>query len=201
MCGLNGILAYRRSAPLIDQLELVATRDRMAARGPDGAGEWWDVDRRIGLGHRRLAIIDPDERANQPMRAHADRHVIVFNGEIYNLPELRALLEEHGYAFRTTSDTEALLHLYDLEGHKMLARLRGMFAFAIWDQVERTLFLARDPFGIKPLYYADDGATFRFASQVKALIAGGAISDEPDPAGIRATSCCAMPTGPAWRSR
>ena len=113
-----------------------------------------------------------------------DKYVIVFNGEIYNLPELRALLVAKGYAFRTTSDTEALLHLYDLYGSDMLERLRGMFAFALWDAPQRTLFLARDPFGIKPLYYADDGASFRFASQVRALMAGGEVPHEVDPAGV-----------------
>lgn len=185
MCGLNGIFAYCSKGSPPDEAELLATRDQMAARGPDGAGTWWSDDRRIGLGHRRLAIIDTDERANQPMRGgDDDRYVIVFNGEIYNLPELRNLLEAEGYIFRTTSDTEALLHLYDLKGPEMLGHLRGMFAFAIWDSAAQSLFLARDPFGIKPLYYADDGTTFRFASQVKALLAGGAISDEIDPAGV-----------------
>lgn len=183
MCGLNGLFSYASGAAPNED-ELVATRDQMAVRGPDGAGAWWSEDRRVGLGHRRLAIIDPDPRANQPMHAGGGRHTIVFNGEIYNLPDLRSFLESKGYRFRTTSDTEALLHLYDLEGPEMLSRLRGMFAFAIWDADARSLFLARDPFGIKPLYYADDGSTFRFASQVKALLAGGAVSTEAEPAGI-----------------
>lgn len=111
------------------------------------------------------------------------RYAVVFNGEIYNYPALRRELEARGVRLRTTSDTEVLLHLYAREGTEMVHRLRGMFALAIWDNRERRLFLARDHLGIKPLYYADDGWTFRFASQVKALLAGGAIGTEPDPAG------------------
>ncbi len=112
------------------------------------------------------------------------RSVVVFNGEIYNYPQIRAELEGDGVRFRTTSDTEALLHLYERDGAEMVHRLRGMFAFAIWDEKQRRLFLARDPYGIKPLYTANDGWTFRFASQVKALLAGGNISRDPEPAGL-----------------
>src|SRR5690242_13747654 len=108
---------------------------------------------------------------------------VTFNGEIYNYRELRAELAGRGHAFRSMSDTEVLLALYAERGAAMVGALRGMYAFAIWDERDKALFLARDPFGIKPLYYADDGATLRFASQVKALIAGGAIARDPDPAG------------------
>lgn len=184
MCGLNGIFAFHVAASLPKEQELIATRDAMHARGPDGAGAWWSADRRLGLGHRRLSIIDLSERANQPMASDDGRLVVVFNGEIYNYPALRAELEAKGRVFRTTSDTEALLHLYALEGEAMVSRLRGMFAFAIWDEAARRLFLARDPYGIKPLYTANDGWTFRFASQVKALLAGGKVSRDPDPAGV-----------------
>ena len=115
----------------------------------------------------------------------ADGHLaVVFNGEIYNYPELRANLAAQGVQFRTTSDTEVLLHLYARNGAGMVHLLRGMFAFAIWDEAKRGVFLARDPYGIKPLYTANDGWTFRFASQVKALLAGGHISRDPEPAGI-----------------
>jgi len=184
MCGINGIFAYGRSAALPDQRELLATRDHMATRGPDGSGEWWTADRRLGLGHRRLSIIDLSERGSQPMRSACGRYAIVFNGEIYNFPELRQQIEQTGRSFRSDSDTEALLHLFAMHGEAMLPMLRGMFAFAIWDVEASSLFLARDPYGIKPLYYADDGATIRFASQVKALLAGGQISRDPDPAGV-----------------
>jgi asparagine synthase (glutamine-hydrolysing) len=112
------------------------------------------------------------------------RFVVVFNGEIYNYPALRAELEAQGAQFRTTSDTEVLLHLYKYHGSAMPHRLRGMYAFAIWDDVRGGIFLARDPYGIKPLYTANDGWTFRFASQVKALLAGGRVSRDPEPAGL-----------------
>jgi len=184
MCGINGIFAFHAAATLPTETELLATREHMRARGPDGAGIWWSKDRRIGFGHRRLSIIDLSERANQPMVSENGRFVVVFNGEIYNYPALRTELERDGVQFRTTSDTEALLHLYAHDGEEMVHKLRGMFAFAIWDQERRGLFLARDPYGIKPLYTANDGWTFRFASQVKALLAGGQVSRDPEPAGV-----------------
>lgn len=184
MCGINGIFAYNPSSVLPEESELIATRDHMAARGPDGAGKWWSSNQRICLGHRRLAIIDLSKRADQPMKSADNRFVIVFNGEIYNHLILRKELEAKGKHFNTQSDTEVLLHLFELEGESMVHRLRGMFAFSIWDNQEHRLFIARDAYGIKPLYTANDGWTFRFASQVKALLAGGQVSREPDPAGI-----------------
>ena len=185
MCGVNGIFAYRAAAPAPDHAELLRVRDAMAARGPDGVGEWWSAGGgRCGFGHQRLAIQDPTPRANQPMASADGRYVITFNGQIYNFPALRTELEAKGVVFRTTCDTEGLLHLYALEGADMVRRLRGMFAFAIWDTQRQGLYLARDPYGIKPLYVSDDGASVRFASQVKALLAGGAIAREPEPAGV-----------------
>lgn len=183
MCGINGIFAYSERADLPDRDELIATRDHMRRRGPDAAGEWWSEDRRFALGHRRLSIIDLSDRSNQPMLSHDGQLAIVFNGEIYNLPELRQRVEARGCILRTTSDTEILLHLYAVDGESMLNQLRGMFAFAIWDNRRRRLFLARDPFGIKPLYISDDGTALRFASQVKALLAGGRVERDHDPAG------------------
>jgi asparagine synthase (glutamine-hydrolysing) len=182
MCGINAIYAWHPDAPPADGDELIRTRDAMRARGPDAAGAWLSPDHRLALGHRRLAILDPDARANQPM-VIGDA-VLVFNGEIYNFRELRAELRAQGDAapFTTTSDTEVLLRMYLRFGAAMLPRLRGMFALAIWDS--RRLFLARDPYGIKPLYYAEAGGTFRLASQVKALLAGGGVSATQDPAGI-----------------
>jgi len=176
MCGINGIFAFHADAPPIDVDELMRTREAMRMRGPDAAGTWVSLDGRVGLGHRRLSIIDLSERANQPM---VDRElVLIFNGEIYNYKEL--LPDE---TFETTSDAEVLLRMYRRWGAEMLPRLRGMFAIAIWDAQKNSLFLARDPYGIKPLYYASNGRTFRFASQVKALLAG-AVSATRDPAGI-----------------
>jgi asparagine synthase (glutamine-hydrolysing) len=184
MCGINGIFAYHSASSAPDEAELLTTRDAMRARGPDGSGVWWSSDRRCGLGHRRLSILDLTDRAAQPMASADGNLIVTFNGEIYNYLALRAELEAAGACFRTTSDTEALLHLYARDGAAMVHRLRGMFAFAIWDETRRELFLARDPYGIKPLYTANDGWTFRFASQVKALLAGGQVSRDPEPAGI-----------------
>ncbi|SFU47149.1 asparagine synthase (glutamine-hydrolysing) [Methylobacterium sp. 174MFSha1.1] len=184
MCGLNGILAYHPAAPQPAEAELLRTRERMAARGPDGAGLWWSDDRRCGLAHRRLAILDLSEHGAQPMLSACGDLAVVFNGEIYNYPALRTALERDGVTMASGSDTEVLLHLYRRHGPLMVERLRGMFALAIWDRRRRGLFLARDPYGIKPLYTADDGWTVRFASQVKALLAGGAVSRDPEPAGI-----------------
>lgn len=158
-------------------------REAMQSRGPDGAGLWISEDKRIALAHRRLSIIDLSEAGAQPM-ATSDQSVwVMFNGEIYNYRELRQELENQGYRFQSHSDTEVLLHLYRQDGEGLTARLRGMYAFAIWDRVRKRLLLGRDPFGIKPLYYADDGKTLRFASQVKSLLAGGAVDTSPQPAG------------------
>lgn len=184
MCGINGIFAYHRAASRPSREELIATRDYMATRGPDGEGYWSDESGKCLLGHRRLAIIDLSEQGLQPMVSQRGHHVVTFNGEIYNYPELRRELEEEGVVFRTRADTEILLHLYARKGVMMLGRLRGMFAFAIWDERRQGLLLARDPYGIKPLYTANDGWTLRFASQVKALLAGGGISRDREPAGL-----------------
>lgn len=173
MCGLVGIVAYRAEAPPVDLAELLRIRERMVSRGPDGAGLWLDDDCRVGLAHRRLSIIDLSARGAQPMLDPETGNRIVFNGEIYNYPQLRTELETFGYRFSSNSDTEVLLKLYAEYGQEMLTRLRGMYAFAIWDKTKRGIFLARDPFGIKPLYLVDDGNTLRFASQVKALLAVG----------------------------
>ena len=182
MCGVAGVYAYSGSAAPVDRDELRAVRDHMAARGPDGSGEWFSTDGRVGLAHRRLSIIDLSERAAQPMASADGALVISFNGEIYNYRELKAQLQARGRVFRTESDTEVLLHLYDEHGAAMLEMLRGMFAFALWDARKRAMLLARDPFGIKPLYYADDGRTLRVASQVKALLRCP-VDTSPEPAG------------------
>jgi len=183
MCGIAGIYAYHYAANAIDRAELRRIRDHMVARGPDGVGDWYSQDERVGLGHCRLTIIDLSERGAQPMMNANGKLVVTFNGEIYNYRQLRASLETRGHTFRTQTDTEVLLHLYAEKGEEMVHDLRGMFAFALWDAEKSALLLARDPYGIKPLYYADDGWTLRFASQVKALLAGGKISRDPEPAG------------------
>ena len=161
---------------------MLAARDQMRRRGQDDSGFWASANRRMMLGFRRLAIIDLDPRSSQPLRRGGLQ--IIFNGEIYNFRELRRELEELGERFETEGDAEVILALYGRYGSKAPERLRGMFAFAIADEAAGTLFLARDEFGIKPLYYAEDRGTFYFASQVKALRKIRSLSAEPDPAGL-----------------
>jgi len=182
MCGIAGFISTSQVAEAcaIDAVRRMTAR--MHARGPDAEGIW--TSEGVVLGHRRLAILDLDARANQPMVSADGRYAIVFNGEIYNFHELRRELEEDCVAFRTTSDTEVLLALYRREGESMLPRLRGMFAFAIWDTKFSELFLARDPYGIKPFYYARTKEGLLFASQVKALMASGLVSTQCEPAGL-----------------
>jgi len=183
MCGIAGIFSHHNASPPVNVDEVLKIREAMQSRGPDGAGLWVAPDKRVALAHRRLSIIDLSDAGAQPMGT-ADQSVwVVFNGEIYNYRELRNFLESKGYRFQSHSDTEVLLHLYREYGNGMVDHLRGMYAFAIWDSVKQRLLLSRDPFGIKPLYYADDGKTLRFASQVKALLAGGAVATTPQPAG------------------
>jgi asparagine synthase (glutamine-hydrolysing) len=183
MCGIAGTFRYAPGVAPVDRDELRRMRDHMTRRGPDASGEWFSEDQAVGLGHRRLSIIDLSENGIQPMVSRDGKQAVVFNGEIYNFRELRKKLESAGDIFRTDSDTEVLLHLYRRRGEQMVEDLRGMYAFAIWDAERQNLFLARDPFGIKPFYFADDGKTFRFASQVKALLASGAVNTAPEPAG------------------
>jgi len=183
MCGIAAIYAYDSAALSVDRDELLAIRDAMVKRGPDGHGLWLSPDGRVGLGHRRLSIIDVTDSGNQPMMSADGSIVIVFNGEIYNYRELRKQLIHRGHRFRTQSDTEVLINLYLDYGEQMLDRVRGMFAFALWDDRRKGLLLARDPLGIKPLYFADDGRTVRVASQVKALLAGGRVDTAPESAG------------------
>jgi asparagine synthase (glutamine-hydrolysing) len=184
MCGLVAFFAYHPVAPEISRNELRTIRDHMETRGPDGKGEWFSADGRIGLGHRRLSIIDLSEAGSQPMLNEDGTVQLVFNGEIYNFKSLREKLIRHGHIFRSHSDSEVLVHLYEERGEEMVNELRGMFAFALWDAKRNAMLLARDPYGIKPLYYADDGWTVRAASQVKALMAGGHVSTTAEPAGI-----------------
>jgi asparagine synthase (glutamine-hydrolysing) len=181
MCGINIIVAPAGDHA-VDRSELIRTRDAMRSRGPDGEGEWISPDRRVGMGHRRLSIIDLSTRAAQPMLR--DGNVVIFNGEIYNYRALRQELEREGESFTTESDTEVLLKLYARHGEAMLGKLRGMFAFCIWDGERKRTMLARDPYGIKPLYYSWERGVFRAASQVRALIAGGGVSTARDAAGI-----------------
>ncbi len=171
MCGIVGMLSLSARFR-VEEPRLTAMRDTMVHRGPDGAGTWVAPDGRVGLAHRRLAILDLSENAAQPMSA-ADGNVwLTFNGEIYNHAEIRAELEIRGHRFRTDhSDTEVLLRSYLEWGEDCLARLRGMFAFGLWDARSRQLWLVRDRIGVKPLYYTRRGDRFVFASEIKALLA------------------------------
>ena len=182
MCGIAAAFAYAGTpGPLSQALGRACAS--MAARGPDGEGVWTDDQVGIGLGHRRLAILDLSEAGAQPMASADQRVTIVFNGEIYNFHALRAELEARGHTFHSGTDTEVLLALYREHGEGMTAKLRGMYAFALYDADRRGVLLARDPYGIKPLYVADNGTTLRAASQVQALLAMGEIDTTADPAG------------------
>ncbi|NOT57249.1 MAG: asparagine synthase (glutamine-hydrolyzing) [Deltaproteobacteria bacterium] len=166
MCGIVGLYSDASStyrAKLEHACELIAHR------GPDATNVY--VDQKVGLGHRRLSIIDLSTAANQPMADPSGQVILVYNGELYNYRALRDGLGERGHQFRTTSDTEVLLAMYLEYGEAFLTALQGMFAFAIWDKRNQTLLLARDRLGIKPLYYSVTGGTLRFASEVKALLA------------------------------
>jgi asparagine synthase (glutamine-hydrolysing) len=184
MCGINGLFRLAGAREPLDLRELAATSAAQAQRGPDGSGAWVADDGSVALGHRRLAILDLSPAGQQPMASACGRYRLVFNGEIYNFRALRAELEARGERFRSTSDSEVILALFARHGPAAFARLRGMFALALWDQVERTLTLARDPLGIKPLYGSLDGGVFAFASQVRALLAGGRLRPALEPAGL-----------------
>ncbi len=166
MCGIAGL--WRFHGEPIDPDRLQAMIDTLAHRGPDGEGLW--IQGSVGLAHRRLAIVDLSEGGAQPMVSSDGNVVVTFNGEIYNYQDLRRELEQGGVVFRSTSDTEVLLHLYEREGEQMLSKLRGMFAFAMWDADRQRLFFARDRIGKKPFFYRHDDQSFAFASEIKALI-------------------------------
>ena len=167
MCGITGFL--NTDAAPASQVLLRRMTDAIAHRGPDGEGFF--VDGNLALGHRRLAIIDLSPAGHQPMATRDGRFVISYNGEIYNFGELRIELESLGHQFHSRTDTEVLLEGYAHWGIKVLDRLNGMFAFAVWDRVERTLLIARDRYGIKPVYYTQAGGTFLFGSEIKAMLA------------------------------
>lgn len=167
MCGIAGYLSTKKPTKKI----LKAMTDRIAYRGPDAEGFF--LDNNCALGHRRLAIIDLNT-GNQPIYNEDESIVIVFNGEIYNYVELREELKKSGHKFKTSSDTEVLVHGYEEWGHKLTSKLRGMYAFAIWNSNNKELYMARDEWGIKPLYYYHNKNTFMFASEIKAFL------DHPD---------------------
>lgn len=178
MCGIAGIISFNNKPVLIEELKQMT--DSIVHRGPDGEGHWVNPYGNVGLGHRRLSIIDLSNNGKQPMHYANERYTITFNGEIYNYIEIRELLISKGYQFHSSSDTEVLLALFDLKKEKCLADLDGMFSFAIWDEKKQELFCARDRFGEKPFYYSyEKGQFFYFASEMKELWALG-ISKEND---------------------
>lgn len=177
MCGIAGILRFDRSHSIEPAL-LDRMTDVLAHRGPDGRGTF--IDGSLGLGHRRLSIIDLSDAAAQPL-CNEERTVwVTFNGEIYNFRELRAELEAKGHTFRSETDSEVLVHLWEEMGANLVERLRGMFAFALWDTRQRRLFLARDRFGQKPLYYRLTPQALHFGSEIKAILQDPAVPREPD---------------------
>lgn len=169
MCGIVG--QANAHAP-IDRRLFQQMRDTLAHRGPDDAGSWWSADRRVALGHRRLSFLDLSPAGRQPMCNESENLWITLNGEIYNYLELRRELLARGHRFKSESDTEVLLHGYEEWGLGLLNRIKGMFAFGIWDEEKKELLLARDRFGIKPLYYGWIDGNFYFASELKAILKG-----------------------------
>ena len=167
MCGIVGVLSKSHE---IDEVNLIEMRDTLIHRGPDGAGIYINDDKTCGFGHRRLAILDLSALGSQPMVSNDNRFVITFNGEIYNYDEIKKELSKLRYYFSSNSDTEVLLNAYAEWGEDCLLKLRGMFSFAIWDNVEKRLFAARDRTGEKPFYYYIKDKTFVFASELKAIL-------------------------------
>lgn len=181
MCGIAGFL--RSCAPAADASALKRMGEVIRHRGPDAGGEY--LDDHVGLAHRRLSIIDLSSQGNQPMMSADGRLIIVYNGEIYNYLVLREELERSGVTFKTATDTEVIIALYRQMGSSCLAQLNGMFAFAVWDTVEKTLFLARDRIGKKPLYYYHGGGDrLAFASEIKSLLQLPGISREIEPTAL-----------------
>jgi asparagine synthase (glutamine-hydrolysing) len=181
MCGISGRI-HLDGAPVVAQ-----AIERMNAvqwhRGPDDEGVW--VRDNVGLGARRLAILDLSRDGHMPMQAEDGRAVVVFNGEIYNYPHLRRRLEGQGVRFRSRCDTEVILHLYERYGDRCIRELHGMFAFGLWDVPRRRLLLARDRLGKKPLHFRHSGAVFAFASEIKAILTDGEFARRPEPGAVR----------------
>jgi asparagine synthase (glutamine-hydrolysing) len=184
VCGVAGAFAFDPGADPIDQALILRLNDLQRRRGPDGSGLWASEQNRVVLGHRRLAIIDTGASGRQPMSDATGRWVISFNGEIYNYRALRLELERLGCVFHTNSDTEVLINAVAQWGEAGLRKLRGMFAFALWDALKQELWLARDPYGIKPLYVAESHGILWFASQARPLASCAPIDTRRDAAAL-----------------
>lgn len=183
MCGIAGIIGSSLPSP---ELESVAIRMRtvLRNRGPDDAGVYVSPTARVAMSHTRLSILDLTEAGHQPMNSADGRYTIVFNGEIYNFRQLRSELEAEGERFQSDSDTEVILALYRKHGSGCVHDLEGMFAFAIWDEQEQSAFLARDPFGIKPLYYSERNGSLVFASEIRAVLASDQVPRKASPQAV-----------------
>lgn len=180
MCGICGVYEYAAAQPGISAALIERMRDTMVHRGPDDAGVYVSDDRRVGLGNRRLSIVDLSSAGHIPM-PNEDGHVwIAYNGEVYNHASLRPALMAQGHAFRSRTDTETILHLYEARGLDFVQHLEGDFGIAIWDANEKRLVLARDPLGVKPLYYATAGGRLIFASEIKAILEHPAVTRDID---------------------
>jgi asparagine synthase (glutamine-hydrolysing) len=179
MCGFAGVFEYATAEGSVSERLITSMRESLAHRGPDGAGLFLSDDRRVGLGHRRLAIVDIANGA-QPMFG-SNGECLVFNGEIYNYARLRAELEDGGARFATNCDTEVILHMYARDGVECVRSMSGMFAFALWDPAMKRIFLARDRVGEKPLYFCDRGGRLVFGSEIKALLEHPSVNAEIDP--------------------
>lgn len=180
MCGITGILNIKSETPLNEPIQKMT--DALAHRGPNAEGFYVEVNK-VALGHRRLSIIDLSTSANQPFKDETGRYTLIFNGEIYNYLDIKPLIS--AYNFKTTSDTEVILAAYMKWGAGCLKYLNGMFAFAIWDKVEQTLFVARDRLGIKPLYYYIDNQHFVFASEIRSVLSSGFVPKHLDKKSLR----------------
>ena len=167
MCGITGIINL--DGELVSPVVLQKMTDAIEHRGPDGEGHW--IEDNVGLGHRRLAIIDLSAAGHQPMISSDQRYVLSYNGEVYNFRELRGELEAVGFSFRSKTDSEVVLYALVHWGVEAINRFNGMFALAFWDRKESTLLLSRDRYGIKPLYLSRQGNTFAFGSEQKAILA------------------------------
>ena len=183
MCGISGIY-HANNTKKAGEREGKLMRDTLKHRGPDGEGWYLSKDRRVFLGHRRLAIIDLSPAGKQPMSNEDGTIWITFNGEIYNFQKLRKELEKKGHRFKSKTDTETIVHAYEEYGAQCIQKLNGMFAFALWDERKKTLLLARDHVGIKPLYYAFQNGTLYFGSEIKAILAHPDFKKELDHEGI-----------------
>ena len=168
MCGICGIVNFDKKA--IDKLELSNFTNSLKHRGPDSKSHFISQNNQVGLGHTRLSIIDVSPRGSQPMISIDKRYSITFNGEIYNYIELKKELENLGYSFYSDTDTEVLLNSYIEWGEECQKKFNGMWAFAIWDELEKTLFISRDRYGIKPIYYYQYKNFFYFASELKSFM-------------------------------